>query len=219
MTRRDDRMRRTRTDLIVQARELALAHGLHGFTVDQLCEAVGISRRTFFNYFASKDDAVIGTSAKDPFEALGEEFVARGRAGGKLLEDLRELILHTFDDADTADPRRLMELLRREPALAERAFSTMERRRQELTELIRRHTGAGADDPFPGLAASVVGHLAGHTMHRFLELNPPAGTRDRALAAAFASLLDEHLDLARRLFAAPACSPVPRSETTTKDPS
>ncbi|MEH0109694.1 TetR/AcrR family transcriptional regulator [Tersicoccus sp. MR15.9] len=215
-------MRQTRTDLIVRARDLALDRGLHGFTIEALCEDVGISRRTFFNYFASKDDAVIGTSAKDPLEALGEQFVARGRAGGDLLDDLRELVLRTFDDADTAHPAQLMELLRREPELAERAFSTMERRRNELTELIRRHTGSGPDDAFPALAASVVGHLAAHTMHRFLELHPPGAPRDQSVAAAFARLLDEHLEQASRLFtrARPADPSTPRpAETSTKDPS
>ncbi len=35
-------------------------YGLNGFTIEQLCEDVGVSRRTFFNYFPSKEDAIIG---------------------------------------------------------------------------------------------------------------------------------------------------------------
>ena len=42
------------------AAELALQHGLALTTVEMIAERVGISRRTFFNYFASKEDAVLG---------------------------------------------------------------------------------------------------------------------------------------------------------------
>ena len=37
-----------------------LEHGLDGFTMEQLAERVGVSRRTLFYYFPAKDDAVLG---------------------------------------------------------------------------------------------------------------------------------------------------------------
>lgn len=53
-------MQRTRLDLTRQARRLTVENGLHGFTIEELCEIVGISRRTFFNYFPCKEDAILG---------------------------------------------------------------------------------------------------------------------------------------------------------------
>ena len=50
----------TRTAITAVARSLTAEHGLNGFTVEEVCEAAGISRRTFFNYFQSKEDAIIG---------------------------------------------------------------------------------------------------------------------------------------------------------------
>src|ERR1700712_2523037 len=54
------RQQRTREQLISAARRLTATHGLSGFTVQELSDQVGVSRRTFFNYFASKEDAVLG---------------------------------------------------------------------------------------------------------------------------------------------------------------
>lgn len=55
-----ERTRALRRRVVVEARRATIEHGLHGFTIEQLCETVGVSRRTFFNHFASKDDAVLG---------------------------------------------------------------------------------------------------------------------------------------------------------------
>lgn len=41
--------------------ELVERDGLAEATVDAIADRAGISRRTFFNYFASKEDAVLGT--------------------------------------------------------------------------------------------------------------------------------------------------------------
>src|SRR6478735_6808726 len=57
---RERRMAQTRQALTTHARELTAERGLHGFTIDELCEHVGVSRRTFFNYFDAKEHAVIG---------------------------------------------------------------------------------------------------------------------------------------------------------------
>lgn len=39
---------------------LALDHGVESLTVEQICGAVGITPRTFFNHFDTKDDALLG---------------------------------------------------------------------------------------------------------------------------------------------------------------
>lgn len=43
------------------AGDLVLEVGLAGATIDAIAARAGISRRTFFNYFQSKEDAVLGT--------------------------------------------------------------------------------------------------------------------------------------------------------------
>jgi AcrR family transcriptional regulator len=49
----------TRRALAFAAFELALEQGLHGFVVADVTDRVGVSRRTFFNYFNRKEEAVV----------------------------------------------------------------------------------------------------------------------------------------------------------------
>ena len=54
----------TRTDrraaIIAAAQRLSVNCGYSGFTIDDLAEAVGVSRRTLFNHVSSKEEAVLG---------------------------------------------------------------------------------------------------------------------------------------------------------------
>ncbi|NYE36202.1 AcrR family transcriptional regulator [Nocardioides cavernae] len=52
---RDERHRA----LVDAARALASEHGAHGFTVDRVAAAAGVSRRTVFNHFAGLDQLLV----------------------------------------------------------------------------------------------------------------------------------------------------------------
>ena len=68
----------TRSAITSTARAMTAERGLNGYTVEEVCDAAGISRRTFFNYFPTKEDAIIGHAEDDiPAEAI-DEFVAGG---------------------------------------------------------------------------------------------------------------------------------------------
>ncbi len=55
---RERKKQRTRELLIETANRLFLEHGFDGTTVDQIADAAGVSQRTFFRYFPTKDDVV-----------------------------------------------------------------------------------------------------------------------------------------------------------------
>jgi AcrR family transcriptional regulator len=57
---RDRTRQAVREELIAVALDLFAAHGYEATTVDEIAAAAGISRRTFFRYFATKDDVVLG---------------------------------------------------------------------------------------------------------------------------------------------------------------
>lgn len=56
---RDRKRRETRQHIAVVAQRLFLANGFDGTTLDAIAAEAGISRRTFFSYFKSKDDIVL----------------------------------------------------------------------------------------------------------------------------------------------------------------
>lgn len=83
-TGREAKRERTRLRMELAAVNLALNLGSEHVTVDQICEASDVSARTFFNYFGSRDAAIVGEAAKVPPQDLLEAFV---QADGPLLGD------------------------------------------------------------------------------------------------------------------------------------
>lgn len=194
-------MLRTRFALVEQSRRLTLERGLHGFTVEELCAEIGISRRTFFNYFETKDDAVLGTTSREGFGPAGEDFVAQGSGPDSptLLSALESLVLHEFRAMDSLpDMPLLVEVAQREPEIHERLTASMYRRVDTLAELIARRQGLRPEDEFPRLAAVLFVHLVGTTIHESTRLRGDG--EGAAPVAEFLALFARHLELATALF-------------------
>jgi mycofactocin system transcriptional regulator len=113
----------TREELEVVALELFAERGFEATTVDDVAEAAGIGRRTFFRYFASKNDVVWGD-----FEGALAQLRAHldaVPAGVPLLEGLREAVLAFNALPPGAEPqhRVRMAMVLHTPAL--QAHSTL----------------------------------------------------------------------------------------------
>jgi AcrR family transcriptional regulator len=93
------------------AQQLVLERGLDGFTMEQLAEGVGVSRRTLFNYFTGKDDAVLGGPPSMDEDLL--RTFSDGGPTGHLVDDLAAIVLAILRDSpetreDAARARRVM---------------------------------------------------------------------------------------------------------------
>lgn len=114
----------TRLAITDAARALTAAHGISGFTVEQLCEEVGISRRTFFNYFPGKEDAILGDPTDSIPETLAQAFVEGGRKFAPVPQSgaLTPTLLDDFIELAAAMTERLAmsrkELLRLQQAIS-----------------------------------------------------------------------------------------------------
>lgn len=87
--------RNTKARIVECAQDLAEERGVDGFTMDDLADAAGVSRRTLFNHVPGKLDAILGTKAPDP--SLLVEFRAGGPTG-RLADDVKTTIAGVLED-------------------------------------------------------------------------------------------------------------------------
>ena len=113
---RERRAAATSVGLRTEARRLTAERGFAGFTIEELCSEVGVSRRTFFNYYASKENAVLGFAVHTDNARLAEAFVA---GTGTLLDDFAELLIARFEQLDLtkSEADELGRVFDREPRL------------------------------------------------------------------------------------------------------
>lgn len=196
-TSRERRRAETTRTLISLARRATAAHGLHGFTIEELCDQAGISRRTFFNYFASKEDAVLGFALDFDTAEIDEFFVAMrpktpaGELSANLLTDFAALTEARWAalEFDRAAAEELMAAAEREPRLI--AHMIDRHRADEIDDiaLVARREGVADDDPRIVALVRVVGHLARIAVPASLDPDHPQDFRDvleRQLAAVHA---------------------------------
>ncbi|CAM3661457.1 TetR/AcrR family transcriptional regulator [Isoptericola cucumis] len=138
-----ERKKRARAEAIVDAAQrLVLDRGLDAVTVEEIAEAAAISPRTFFNYFESKDDAVLGQGAFELGAEVREGFAAGGPTG-RLISDVEVLVralLAALAGAGQHRAEQTLEILQLEPRLLGRHFAWFERHKSQVTALFeRRH--------------------------------------------------------------------------------
>ncbi|MCD2443327.1 TetR/AcrR family transcriptional regulator [Agromyces sp. SYSU K20354] len=195
---REQRRERTRRELTRQARLLTMEHGLNGFTVEELCERVGVSRRTFFNYFPSKDDAVIGHRDDTLDEHALTDFVNARPSGclgisPTLMDDLVALAIASipFDHASLEDEPNPEMLVEREPHLLPRFVREGAELERMLTGVVATREQIAIDDPRAAMAVQLIGTLVRRSAAVYFS---PGNTTE------FSALLVESLDAARALF-------------------
>ena len=155
---------RRRRDTQQEVHEAALAlfedQGVRGTTVQQIAERAGISSRTFFRYFSSKEQAAI-PGQRRLLEAIEGHTVserARAEGLGAVLREVGgavEAVISGEGGPDLEDHRRVTRLIAREPDLALLAAA----HEQELVVRLRERLGAQLPDA-DRLAVRVLAEVA-----------------------------------------------------------
>lgn len=195
--RREKRMLATATRLTSVARRLTAERGLNGFTVEEVCDEVDVSRRTFFNYFPSKEDAVLGVDPGEELEKFSDAFLARESRGWEVvIDDLVDLVIGHFEATghDHTAHAEFIAAIEREPRLLLRFMGATREREKQAVALVASRENVPADDPRAEAVVGVLSTLLKHAGERYLD---PAGTHD------FSSTLRNHLAALRVVMAPP----------------
>lgn len=111
--------------------------GLEQVTVEEICAEVGVSARTFFNYYPSKLAAAFDLFVVDISEATAERFRT---ATGPLMADVCDLVATSVRISE--DYPQIKELARSDPALGVAFWQQQNLRKQPIIDLIEERTGS-----------------------------------------------------------------------------
>ncbi|MDQ1038898.1 AcrR family transcriptional regulator [Streptomyces sp. V3I8] len=161
---RERKKQRTRDALVRAALELFTANGYERTTVDEIVEAVDVSQRTFFRYFAGKEEAAFAVQEmteshfldavhrrpphEPPLEALRQAVLANWDTVGEAIESVVPIELHM----------RTFQLIESTPALLAAHLCRQEGLEEELARTIAEREGVDVDtDPRPRVAVALFG--------------------------------------------------------------
>ncbi|WP_460065125.1 TetR/AcrR family transcriptional regulator [Streptomyces sp. YKOK-I1] len=161
-TLRERKKRRTRDALLRAAVELFVSRGYEHTTVDAIAEAVDVSPRTFFRYFAGKEEAALGL-----VELTVERFVQAVRerpAHEPPMEALRQAVLDGWSSLNEVVESvvpvelylRMYRVIESTPVLLAAYLRRSTEVEEALAGVIAEREGLDVDtDPRPRLAVAV----------------------------------------------------------------
>ncbi|MBF8192952.1 TetR family transcriptional regulator [Nonomuraea sp. K274] len=192
---RERKKQATREALMTAALRLALERGLENVRVEDIAAEVGVSPRTFNNYFAGKYEAI---TARHTDRVRGSVAALRARPEGEpLWEALTEAMIepwarHAGQAGAAPEPEMLasIRMLADEPALRAESLRVAFAADGELAAAIAARTGTdAARDLYPHLVAGAATAAVQAAVAHWLRSDPPVPLvpllRDslRALAA------------------------------------
>jgi AcrR family transcriptional regulator len=161
---RERKKQRTRDALIRAALELFTTRGYEQTTVDEIAAAVDVSQRTFFRYFAGKEDAALAVQ-----QLAMEHFVEALRARPAQeppLEALRRALAEGWDTlhevVEAVVPiglyLRMYRVIESTPVLLAAYLRGSAEAEERIARLIAEREGLDVDaDPRPRVAVAVFG--------------------------------------------------------------
>jgi len=153
-----ERTRRAIRDELAQlAKDLFVEKGYDETTIDDLAAAAGMSKRTFFRYFASKEELVMGK-----YEILGEQLaedLAARPADEPIWASMRQVfgrVVEYFEsEARGATAVAMENIVRDHPTLNASYLERVSRMQELVLDEVRTRTGRS--DPADPRTAAIVG--------------------------------------------------------------
>lgn len=144
------------------ALDLMIEGGLENVTVEAIVDRAGVSRRTFFNYFDRKEDALVA-DASAAADTLRRKIIERP-ADETPLHAIRAVVteLDIFALMDTDRDRMLAryKVVQQHPVLMARQLSQHLHMEQALADAVAERLGVGAVDAADDLRPSLIAGVA-----------------------------------------------------------
>lgn len=137
------------------ATDLFAEKGFDETTVEDIAKAAGVSRRSFFRYFSSKNDLMAQGIVN--YGDYLTEAIAACPAGRPLAEVFRRTVTQVAEvSAAKARTRKIMQVAMTYPAAREAQLSRMAELQERLAEAFaRRSRESGEDDLMPNILAGL----------------------------------------------------------------
>jgi len=149
---RDRKKRRTRAALERATVRLAAERGYDHVTVEEIAAEADVSVRTFFNYFASKDEALIGADP-EAGPRIAERILAFPQDVSPFDAYRRSILAEITDELNNARDLWLLrkEVLMQRPDLLVRAFANSAESEQLLANAVGQRAGLPESHVYPRL--------------------------------------------------------------------
>jgi AcrR family transcriptional regulator len=142
-SRRELNKAATRQAISDSTLELLRSQGPGNFTVEDIAESAGISRRTFFNYFSSTEAAIASVTHGFLDSAL-EQFRLRP-ADEPILESARAALVELADPMTVAPMAELFSLTQASPLLARSELEAWDHCTEQIIAAARERTAQNPD--------------------------------------------------------------------------
>jgi AcrR family transcriptional regulator len=157
----------TKHALALTAMQLAVQRGLENVRVEDITDAVNVSRRTFTNYFSCKEEAIASLNTARFTQAVE---ALRGRPVSEPLADsLAEVFAGEHQDAAQLGPERIAQIrmMMTSPALQGEALKALVQTEGPLAKAIAERAGADPQSDLRPhvLAAAVMAAVRAATEH------------------------------------------------------
>jgi tape measure domain-containing protein len=147
----------TREALAQAALQLAIERGLENVRVEDITTVVNVSRRTFTNYFSSKEEAIASVNTERSARIV--DALRERPAGEPLAHSLAEVFAEQYAEAARLDRRHIerIEQVTSSPAVRGEFLKTLVEAELPLAEVIAERTGTDVQrDLFPRVLAAAV---------------------------------------------------------------